>query len=51
MNRKSETSRDAADTLVKGIKRKTDKPYSAEEKIRIVSAALAGAAGPRRHFC
>ena len=36
MNKKSGTSKDAADKLVKGIKRKTRKQYSAEEKIRIV---------------
>jgi len=33
MNKKSGTSKDAADKLVKGIKRKTLKHYSAEEKI------------------
>ena len=42
MNEKSETSKDAADKLVKGIKRKTRKQYSAEEKIRIVLAGLRG---------
>ena len=36
MNKKSGTSKDAADKLVRGIKRKTRKHYSAEEKIRIV---------------
>jgi hypothetical protein len=40
MNKTPETSKDAADKLVRGIKRKTRKHYSAEEKIRIV---LAGA--------
>lgn len=40
MNKKSGTSKDAADKLVKGIKRKTRKQYSAEEKIRIVLAGL-----------
>ena len=36
MNKKSGTSKDAADKQVRGIKRKTRKHYSAEEKIRIV---------------
>ena len=35
---KSETSKDAADKLVKSIRRKTRKQYLAEEKIRIVLA-------------
>ncbi len=38
MNKKSGTSKDAADKLIKGIRRKTRKQYSAEEKIRIVLA-------------
>ena len=42
MNKKSGTSKDAADKLVRGIKRKTHKHYSAEEKIRIVLAGLRG---------
>ena len=42
MNRKFGTSKDAADKLVRGIKRKTRKHYSAEEKIRIVLAGLRG---------
>lgn len=42
MHKKSGTSKDAADKLVKGIKRKTRKQYSAEEKIRIVLAGLRG---------
>ena len=42
MNKKSGTSKDSADKLVKGIKRKTRKHYSAEEKIRIVLAGLRG---------
>lgn len=33
---------DAADTLVRGIKRRTRKQYSAEENIRIVLAGLRG---------
>ena len=35
MNRTSGTSKDAADKLVRGIKRKTRKQYSAEEKISV----------------
>ena len=42
MNKTSGTSKDAADKLVRGIKRKTCKHYSAEEKIRIVLAGLRG---------
>ena len=42
MNKKSGTSKDAADKLVGGIKRKTRKHYSAEEKIRVVLAGLRG---------
>ena len=42
MNKKSGTSKDAADKLVRGIKRKTGKHYCAEEKIRIVLAGLRG---------
>jgi transposase len=42
MNQKSGTSKDTADKLVKGIKRKTRKQYSAEKKIRIVLAGLRG---------
>ena len=42
MNKKSETSKDAVYNLVKGIKRKTRKQYSAEEKVRIVLAGLRG---------
>ncbi len=42
MNKTSGTSKDAADKLVKGIRRKTRKQYSAEEKIRIVLAGLRG---------
>jgi len=38
----SGTSKDAADTLVRGIKRKIRKHYSAEAKIRVVLAALGG---------
>ena len=42
MNKTSGTSKDAADRLVRGIRRKTRKHYSAEEKIRIVLAGLRG---------
>ena len=42
MKRKPGTSKDAADRLVKGIRRKTRKHYSSEEKIRIVLAGLRG---------
>ena len=42
MNKKSGTSKEAADKLVTGIRRKTRKQYSAEEKIRIVLAGLRG---------
>ena len=57
MNEKSGTSKDAADKLVRGIKRKTRKHYSAEEKIRIVLAGLRGEcpssefSGMLRRFC
>ena len=44
MRQKSGTSKDAADKLVRGIKRKTRKHYSAEEKIRIVLEGLRGEA-------
>ena len=42
MNNKSVGSKDAADKLVKNIRRKTVRRYSAEEKIRIVLADLRG---------
>jgi transposase len=42
MNKTPGTLEDAADKLVRGIKRKTRKRYSAEEKIRIVLAGLRG---------
>ena len=42
MDKRSGTSKDAADKLVRGIKRKTRKHYSAEEKNRIVLAGLRG---------
>ena len=44
MDKESGTSKDAADNLVRGIKRKTRKHYSAEEKIGIVLAGLRGEA-------
>jgi transposase len=42
MNKTFGTSKDAADKLVRGIKRKTRKHYSAEKKIRLVLAGLRG---------
>jgi len=42
MNKKSGSSKLAADKLVKNIRRKTRQSYSAEEKIRIVLAGLRG---------
>ena len=39
MRLKSGQSKAAADKVVKGIRRKTRKHYSAEEKIRVVLAA------------
>lgn len=42
MTRKPKTSKDAADKVVKNIRRKTRQTYSAEEKIRIVLAGLRG---------
>jgi transposase len=42
MMKKPETSKDAADKLVKNIRRETRQTYSAEEKIRIVLAGLRG---------
>ena len=42
MNKKTVGSKDAADKLVKNIRRKTARCYSAEEKIRIVLAGLRG---------
>jgi transposase len=42
MNKKSGTSKDAADKVVKTIRRKTRQNYSAEQKIRIVLAGLRG---------
>ena len=42
MNKKPGTSKDAADKLVKNIRRKTRQTYSAEDKIRIVLAGLRG---------
>ena len=42
MNKKSVGSKDAADTLVKSIHRRTSRRYSAEGKIRIVLAGLRG---------
>ncbi len=42
MNKKTVGSKNAADKLVKNIRRKTARRYSAEEKIRIVLAGLRG---------
>ena len=42
MNKKSVGSKDAADKLVKNIRRRTSRNYSAEEKIRIVLDGLRG---------
>ena len=42
MTKNLTTSKDAADKVVKNIRRKTRQAYSAEEKIRIVSAGLRG---------
>ena len=42
MRRKSMGSKDAADRIVRDIRRKTRKRHSAEEKIRIVLAGLRG---------
>ena len=42
MNKKSVGSKDAADKLVKNIRRKTARRYSAEEKIWIILAGLRG---------
>ena len=42
MNKKSGQSKAAADKLVKNIRRRTSRKYSAEEKIRIVLAGLRG---------
>ena len=42
MNKKSGTSKDAADKLVKTIRRKTRRLHSPEEKIRIVLSGLRG---------
>ena len=42
MNKKTVGSKDAADKLVKNIRRRTSRKYSAEEKIRIVLTGLRG---------
>ena len=42
MNKKSGTSKDAADKLVKNIRRKTRRLHATEEKLRIVLAGLRG---------
>ena len=48
MTKKPQTSKDAAEKVVKNIRRKTRQTYSAEEKIRIV---LAGLRGVGLRFC
>ena len=42
MSNESVSSKEAADKLLKNIRRKTARKYSAEEKIRIVLAGLRG---------
>jgi transposase len=42
MNKKSVGSKEAAEKLVKNIRRRPSRKYSAEEKIRIVLAGLRG---------
>ena len=42
MTKKPQTSKDAAEKVVKNIRRKTRQTYSAEEKIRIVLDGLRG---------
>lgn len=42
MRRKNERQTDAADRVVKDIRRQTRKRYSSEDKIRIVLAGLRG---------
>jgi transposase len=42
MTKKPTTSKEAADKVVKNIRRKTRQTYSSEEKIRIVLAGLRG---------
>jgi transposase len=43
MKKKPQTSKAAAEKVVKNIRRKTRQTYSAEEKIRIVLAGFRGA--------
>ncbi len=42
MNKKSVGSKEATEKLVKNIRRRTSRKYSAEEKIHIVLAGLRG---------
>ncbi len=42
MTKKPQTSKEAAEKVVKNIRRRTRQTYSAEEKIRIVLAGLRG---------
>ena len=45
MTKKPRASKEAADKVVKNIRRKTRQTYSAEEKIRIVLAGMRGEEG------
>jgi transposase len=49
MTKKPQTSKDAAEKVVKNIRRKTRQTYSAEEKIRIVLAACVARKASRCH--
>ena len=42
MNKKTVGSKDATDKQIKNIRRKTARPYSSKEKIRIVLTGLRG---------
>lgn len=42
MTKRPQTSKDAAEKMVRNIRRKTRQTHSAEEKIRIVLAGLRG---------
>jgi len=42
MNKKRSTSKDAADKLIKNIRRETRQTYSAEMKFRIILSGLRG---------
>ena len=51
MTKKPKTSKDAANKVVKNIRRKTRQTYSSEEKIRIVLARHIHQQVPVRDFC